>query len=457
MRRACSSGERVVFLLEDDFLGADGIGEASVSAPTLGLPRVFFFLVCHVYPFESVQSRQYIHCADLTIRMGSNPVGHFIKFCMDANIDIKKIGESLKKYFLAYQRNILHRPAFDTLFGETAQFINWDYVERGLPKLDSTHWIQVFRYMQFASVPRAKSELQRIEMNLRDIGADVDLACHVFLLKNTNFITSQYSIERLFSEHKVSDAYNKSLQFFAKSADSAFDVKETTALFCHIMNTAVIDEAELEKHIQFLKLREDELVSNFRVKQLRATGRRPKLRSKLSSIQKESRSVFDMDTFHSWCQCIRFPSVFSLHTKHKLYFLMSQINPHVPQPHSHVHTITRDGFVCAALSTALVQKPEHDILHKVIVSMRLIEEPFKELQDFRCECMGAFPATQLNSMKLNDLLHMYVCAYQNPLAWKDIWKQLVPLLSHQVIRDVETFTHRRKFNFDSVLKNLNEE
>jgi hypothetical protein len=43
--------------------------------------------------------------------------------------------------------------------------------------------------------------------------------------------------------------------------------------------------------------------------------------------------------------------------------------------------------VCAALATAAVQKPEHDVLHKAIVSMRLIEEPFKELQDFRCECV----------------------------------------------------------------------
>ena len=59
-------------------------------------------------------------------------------------------------------------------------------------------------------------------------------------------------------------------------------------------------------------------------------------------------------------------------------------------------------------------------------------------------------------MKLNDLLHMYVCAYQNPFVWKDIWKLLVPLLSHQVIRDVEAFTHRRRFNFESVLKILNE-
>ena len=52
--------------------------------------------------------------------MGSNPVVHFVKFSMDANIDIKKIGDSMKKYLLSYQRNILHQPAFKTLFGEMA-------------------------------------------------------------------------------------------------------------------------------------------------------------------------------------------------------------------------------------------------------------------------------------------------------------------------------------------------
>jgi hypothetical protein len=132
---------------------------------------------------------------------------------------------------------------------------------------------------------------------------------------------------------------------------------------------------------------------------------------------------------------------------------MSQI--HVPSPLDHIHTITRDGYVNNALKSAFVQKPEHDILYKVISSMKLTEEPFKELQDFRCECMGAFPVMQLNSLRLNDVLHLYVCAYQNIAIWKDIWKQLIPLLSHQVIRDVETFVQRRVFNHDAVLNILN--
>ena len=129
---------------------------------------------------------------------------------------------------------------------------------------------------------------------------------------------------------------------------------------------------------------------------------------------------------------------------------------HVSNPHEHVHSITNDTYVLDALKNAHVQKPDHDVLHVVISSMRLHDEPFKELQDFRCECINAFPVTQLNSMRLNDLLHLYVCAYQNPRVWKEIWKLLIPLLSHQVIRDVESFTSRRPFNFNSVLSILNQ-
>ncbi len=389
--------------------------------------------------------------------MDGSPIGHFAKFCFDVNINLKNIDPSLKKYLLAYQRNILQKQAFDTLFNNPNEFMNWDYVDRSLPRLDAVHWINMFKHIQFDKVPRTKSELAIIQGHLKSIGVEADIACEIFLLKNTNFITSQFSIERLFSEFGIPEAYTKSMQFLAKNADSAFDIQETTNLFCHIMNTALINASDLERQLQFLLIKENELSTNFKVKQLRATGRRPKLRSKLMEMQKDSRSVFDTDTFLSWCQSIRFPSVFSLHTKHKLYFLMSQTAHHVEKPHAHVHTITRDTFVLNALSKANVQKPEFDVLYKVITSMHLIEGPFQELLDFKNESMGAFPSGQLSNIKLNDLLHLYVCAYQSPFAWKDVWKQLIPLLSHQVIRDVEAFTNRRKFNFEAVLRIMNED
>jgi hypothetical protein len=69
--------------------------------------------------------------------------------------------------------------------------------------------------------------------------------------------------------------------------------------------------------------------------------------------------------------------------------------------------------------------------------------------------MNTFPVTQLNAMRLNNMLHLYVCSYQHPTAWKDIWKQLIPFLLHQVICDVETFAQRRPFNYVTVLGILN--
>ena len=282
---------------------------------------------------------------------------------------------------------------------------------------------------------------------------DPNLTCPIFLLKNTNFITSQLGVERLFCEHEVPDAYNKSLQFFALSADAAFDMTEMTAVFCHIMMLCEVDEAELERQIQFVNLKEEELSASFKVKQIRMVGGRPRLRSKLADIHREVRSVRDLYDFDGWSALIGFPNVFSLHTRHKLYFLMAQ--PHIPDPLEHVPSLTRDAYVRNALRSAVVSTPEVDVLYKVIASLKLADEPFKELHDFRCECTAAFPVTQLNAMKLNDLLHLYVCAYQHHVVWKEIWKKLVPLLSHQVIRDVEAFVQKRPFNFVAVLGILN--
>ena len=396
----------------------------------------------------------------------SGPIDLFMRFCVDANIDHNQSTTSMQKYILAYQRNLQHRVAFDVLFVTQPQhsehetkpsFINWNYVEKSLPKLDAVHWISIFRYIDFTSVPALpRSELVVIQKNLKSLGIRDDLTCHVFLIKNINFITAQLAVERLFCEYEIADAYNKSMRFFALGADSAFEVADTTTTFCHVIRTCNIKSSELDCQLQFIGIREQSLVDSFHVKRIQATGHRPRLRSKLANIEKESRSVFDMDEFTSWCHAIRFPAVFSLHMRHRLYFLMSQSPSHVPEPMDHVNMMTRDVFVCKALqNTSRIQKPDPDVLYSVISTMNLIDGPFNELHDFRCACIGGFPITQLNSMHLNDLLRLYVCAYQSPVVWKDIWKQLVPLLSHQIIRDVETFTQRKQFNFPAVLSIMN--
>jgi hypothetical protein len=156
-----------------------------------------------------------------------------------------------------------------------------------------------------------------------------------------------------------------------------------------------------------------------------------------------------MDDFNKWGRVVKFPSAFCLQIKQRLYFLMAQT--HVLDPFEHVHRITTDSYVHNAIRSAAVKKPDVGVLCTVIRSMRIIDEPFKELHDFRAECMGAFPMSVMAGMMLNDMLHMYVCAYQSPLVWKEAWKHIAPMLSHQVIRDVETFTQKNPFRFDRIL------
>jgi hypothetical protein len=224
--------------------------------------------------------------------MASESIGHFIKFCTDANIDPGQHSDSVRKYMLAYQRNLERKNAFKVLFGEA--FINWEYTERGLPKMDAVHWINLLRYFNFSKIGiQAKSILYSIQHRLKTLGldSDPDFACHVFFLTNMNFIASQLGLERLFCEYEIPDAYNKSLRFFALGADAAFDVLDTTATFCLIMRECEVDDAEVEKQIQFLKLREEELCNSFKVKQIRAMNGRPRLRSKLADVKRDINSV----------------------------------------------------------------------------------------------------------------------------------------------------------------------
>jgi hypothetical protein len=50
------------------------------------------------------------------------------------------------------------------------------------------------------------------------------------------------------------------------------------------------------------------------------------------------------------------------------------------------------------------------------------------------------------------ILQLYVAAYQSPVIWKQVWKDLVGVISVQIIRDVEAFVARRPFADAEVMR-----
>ena len=217
----------------------------------------------------------------------------FMRFCIDANIDVKQSGTSLGKYILAYQRNIEHKVAFDVLYSvgrEAKAFMNWDYLERKLKKIENPiHWLHLFKFIDFTTIPKTQRMIREYDTNLRRLGVpseliDANISCQLCILKNTNFIQAKVAVNRLFLENGIQNAHEKAMEFFSLIADTAFDMAETTTVFCHIISTCTFRTQELDSQIQFLVLRNEELSENFELKQkIRASSIRPRLRSKLSN------------------------------------------------------------------------------------------------------------------------------------------------------------------------------
>ena len=379
-------------------------------------------------------------------------VDSFLRFCADASIDSSAYGASLRKFLLVYQRNLQHKVAFKVLFDDA--FVDWEYIDRGLPRLDCAQWLALFKFVDFSRVQRSTEPmLANIDRILVRLKLDPLLTCPIFLLKNMLHVGAQQGIERLFTDQGIPDAYDKSLQFLAMSADAAFDLQQTTTVFCYIARLCTVDEARLGQEIEFISQRNQELSNSFKAKQARSTSGRPRLRDKLQTMKKATDSVISMHSFEAWSQAVGFPNVFSIKMRRRLYFLMSQT--HVPSPSSFVHHITKDVHVCTALQSAAVSNPEPEELHRVITAMKLKDQPFKELDDFRAECLvGVLPQTQLNALNLSDMLHLYVAAYQHPAVWKDVWTAKLQTLSHVLVKEVEAFVARRPFNHAEIISIL---
>jgi hypothetical protein len=58
---------------------------------------------------------------------------------------------------------------------------------------------------------------------------------------------------------------------------------------------------------------------------------------------------------------------------------------------------------------------------------------------------------QTAKLRLNDLLHLYLAAFQADGSWKQVWKSLFPVLSIQIIRDVESFVQAHPINHEHVM------
>ena len=130
---------------------------------------------------------------------------------------------------------------------------------------------------------------------------------------------------------------------------------------------------------------------------------------------------------------------------------MAQINV---DPEVYINKFVHEEDLAPVVLKYSVKNPDVDVITDTIVQMKIVCEPFGQLHIFRNQCFNCFSVQQKAMLRLGDLLHLYVAAYQNPAIWKTVWKLVFPVLSIQIIKDVETFVSENKFNDEAVMNIL---
>ncbi len=111
--------------------------------------------------------------------------------------------------------------------------------------------------------------------------------------------------------------------------------------------------------------------------------------------------------------------------------------------------------VARALADNPVTIPDVNSVYLGIDSLVMNIRPFDELNQFRTRCFISFASHQKRNLSLTQVLKLYVAAYQAKPIWKQLWTSVYPVISPQIIRDVETFvagTHFAIKPFVEILK-----
>jgi hypothetical protein len=87
-------------------------------------------------------------------------------------------------------------------------------------------------------------------------------------------------------------------------------------------------------------------------------------------------------------------------------------------------------------------------------SSRLYQFPIKHLIDFSSKCLQGINQKTRQSLPVVKILQLYIASYQREYVWKEIWREIVPVVNYTIIDDVKRFVTSNTYDVDTVVQNL---
>lgn len=231
----------------------------------------------------------------------------------------------------------------------------------------------------------------------------------------------------------------------------------------YLLKNCKVDDTNLGKHILHFKNSVSEQQAVWKMKDISLNRTRPSIQSVLRSrnssqcsIDSEISSGQKIDnmenvSFEAFCNSVRFPNCMSHLLRIRCYLLASQ-------SHNIQFTLHTHKLVCREIADIINQNPilspDTQSLMMGIETLTLNMAPFQELRNFRSNCFNSYSGSHISSLTMTDIFKLYISAYQKPSIWKQLWKNIHPLMSTQISKDVESFVKNNQFAEESFIQIL---
>lgn len=397
----------------------------------------------------------------------TNLISNYHSFCRNTALNPTE-EPSVIKMMLANMKSVDHRAIFQEMFPANP-FIEWEYIDGMRTNCfgDSSMCIFMVYYLSFPEIDqdykmqssqKKLAYLTQFFRNVVEAGIQIpfDHVVKMLLLFNMKGVTGNHILEQYTCQILRCPTKDMITKLISFTADYRFGIDDYSQTVSWILQRCKV-HPQFFNELQTFIMQKESIASAMKMKHLEMSVGRPRLMSKLSrstEIQNVTYSTGKsavigegFDSFQNWVTRVRFPNTISQRLKRRLYFTMSQ--PHINHTRV-VKSVTTEQISGLALKEGIT-RPDAIVLGEVIEGLSIQRAPFPELTLFIRSCFRAFPQKDIREMTLLKYMQLYIASYQHKDLWKQCWVRVHPLLSYQVIKDVEDFVAGTPFNQEAFI------
>jgi hypothetical protein len=378
------------------------------------------------------------------------------------SMDVHNMRDLAVKMFVLSFKYVDRRALWDALFPPSSPdspgaYVDWDHVGSQLANaLGDLHlWLPLLDLCTWDGLERfeaAHPPLVGMRAALRQTGMDVggnQLPCQLLILHMLHGVPSLSAFQLLTCRALKRDTEKNCALLLARLSDAPYTPSVYEALLALLLGPCLsVDVALLAELARASRARREGLSAAMRVRQMGACAGRPRLSDRATPTDEQKAGMDHAhgtwESIKGFCQLHQFPNVLSETVKHRLYFLAAQTQ--WDWRSSLPDVLPNAPDMCARIAQFPVSRPDLRVLHLCVDALAMDgRPPFQQMLDFRAVCFCNFPASLVQRMTLSQVLRLYVCAYQGPHVWKDLWKLQLCLLTTQIVKACEAFVEGNPF------------